>query len=127
MNKKTLISALALSAVMGTAVALPTTASAHEIVKEKRVTVIKKTQRHDEHRRGDVDRWYIERHREVISRWEPPRYGHRYHRKDRGHGHKYGHRERRIERHDYRPVQQYRVVPRHNDGVRVRIDYDFWL
>jgi len=125
MNKKTLISALTLSAVIGTGMALPATASAHEVIKEKRVKVIKTTER-----RGHVDRRYVERHREVVSRWAPPRYGHHKHHHNRGHGHKFGHRKHRYEHREYReyrPVERHRDYRRHDDGVRVRIDYDFWL
>ena len=124
MNMKTLISSLALTTLLGTAIALPATASAHEVVKEKRVTVIKKTERQDVRRHGDVDRWYVERHREVTRSWEPSRYSYR---NERGYGHKYGHRNERHDYRDYRPVEHHRDYDRHNDGVRVRIDYDFWL
>ncbi|MCW9089574.1 MAG: hypothetical protein OQK54_08605 [Gammaproteobacteria bacterium] len=124
MKKRNLITTLALTAVMGTAMALPATASAHEVIKEKRVKVIKTSDRHH----GDVDRWYVERHREV-TRWAPPRHGHK-HRKHRGHdrGHHYGHRKQRHEYREYRRVEHEPVYrQRDRDGMRVRIDYDFWL
>ena len=144
MSKKTLISAFAISAVMG-AIALPSNVSAHEVmVKEERVKVIKTTRRH-----GDADHSYLERHRKGNSRWNYRRdhkkrgYGHKHgqrkHRYERrryrtvkqhrgfGHNHKNNHRRHHYEeRRDHRPVKQYRDY-RRDDGIRVHIDYDFRL
>lgn len=127
MKKSNVISALALSAILGTALALPATVSAHEVVKEKRVKVIKTHERRDHHR-GDMDHWYVERHHEVSSRWAPPRRGHkhRHHHKRHGHGPHHQRHERRGYR-DYRPVERHDHRRHDNDSVRVRIDYDLWL
>lgn len=139
MKKKTWISTvLAISAVMGTALALPNTASAREVITEKRVKVIRTIEHDGARRHGDVDRRYLERHRKVSRRFAEPRYP-----RHRGRGHKFGHYKHHHKHHgkhrhehrryydDYREVRRYEPRyehRRHDDsGVRVRIDYDFVL
>lgn len=119
MKKKSVISALTLAAMMGAALALPATAAAHGMEK-KRVKIVE-----TEYRGGDSHHRRGERHR----------VDHRHH--GRGHGHRHGHRGhkhrhvRREHRHKYyEPREVKRERPTHHrrdDGVRVRIDYDFWL
>ncbi|HEY9147537.1 MAG TPA: hypothetical protein VIQ22_00895 [Gammaproteobacteria bacterium] len=132
MNKKRLFSALALSALLGTALAMPASASAHEGVVKKTVTVV-----HGGEYRGDRHRGKVERYQPVSRGWSTQNHGHS-HPKYRGKGHKYGHRKHRYERHehygrhehrghrDHYPVRQ----PRHerrDSGVRVHIGYDLVL
>lgn len=127
MKMKTLISALSLMTVLGATLALPTTASAHEVVREKRVVVVKPGDRH-------VDRWYVERHREARNEWKPSK-GHKF-KKYNKHDHypKVRH-ERRVIR-EVRPVVEHRRVIRetrpvehrsYDDGLRIHIGYDIKL
>lgn len=124
MNSKTLITALTLTTVMGATLALPTTASAHEVVHEKRVIILKPSVHHE--RRAEPERWYLQRHREANSAWAPPRYGHKHHRQEK-HAHRHGYRQERVEYREYRPVAQHHEVRRHDDTLRIRIGYDIVL
>jgi len=122
MKSKTLITSLALTTLMGATLAMPTTASAHEVVRE----VIIKPSAHAE-RYAQPDRWYLERHREARSAWAPPRYGHKHHHKEK-YAKKNGRRYERVEYRDYRPVIEQRVIRHYDDGgLRIRIGYDFTL
>lgn len=137
MKKQITISSLTpgivLAAVLGGALAMPTAASAGEVVREKTVKIIKTTERRDTRRDG-VDNWYVDRHREARrqARYEQPQ--------QRGKGHKYGHHKNREvyrEVHVYKPVEQRRVYDRRdryeshdhrdNNGIRISIGYDFVL
>jgi len=125
MNNKTLISALTLTTVMGATLALPTTASAHEVVHEKRVVILQPSVRHEHERRAQPERWYLERHREASSAWAPPR--HRYPHEEK-HAHRHDHRQERVEYREYRPVAQPRDYRSHDhDALRIRIGYDILL
>lgn len=137
MNKKTLFTSLALATVLGASMTLPTTASAHEVVRETTVKVIRDVDHHDRYRRHDnVDRWYVERHREAKSRWAPHDYHDKHHKKhwkkhwkkhSKKHRHDHDRYERRVKREyrEYRPVEQQRVYRRHdNDSLRISIGYD---
>lgn len=136
MNKKRLFSALALSALLGTALAMPASASAHEGTVKKSVTVFKSGEHHSDRHRGKNERY------QPVSRgWSAPNHGHSHkynHHKSRGKGHKYGHRKHRYERYerhghrshrrhrDHYPVRQPRYE-RRDSGVRVHIGYDLVL
>ena len=119
MNTKRILSALALSAVIAVPLALPSTAFAREVVREKRVTVI------SSHDHGDRR---FER-REVVRRWAPPRRHFRHEYRGRGYGHDDDRPRARYERREYReyrPVEQRRDYRHHDrDGLRVIIGYDF--
>ncbi|SCZ65622.1 hypothetical protein [Thiohalomonas denitrificans] len=141
MKKRTWISTLALGVILGTTLALPATASAHEFGNERPAKVFKIAGRH-----GDLDRGHWER-RKVTSHHnskhrskhnkrdyrDQHRHGHnrrdyRPVKRHRGYGHKRGHHKQRHDRRGYRPVRQHRDHHRHReDGVRVHIDYDFRL
>lgn len=123
MKKPTLISALAIATLATAGLALPATASASPNKHEETRVVRHDHQRdHNVRRVHDVDRRYIESHRDYRShgqtRWAPSRHHH-----DRGHH--YGHQRKHSHRYDYRPVERYRH--RHDDDLRVRIFYDFHL
>jgi len=131
MNKKTLISALSLMTVLGATLILPTTASAHEVVREKRIVVVKPEARH-------VDRWYVDRHREARADWQPPRYGHKfkkYHKYDKHDHYPKVRHERRVIREYHQVVEQRRVIHEtrpvehrsYDDGLRIHIGYDINL
>ena len=121
MKKPTLISALAIVTVTTASLAIPATVSASSFKREEVKKVHGDHQRDHHDRRGhDVDRRYIERHREYrhpgYSRWAPSR-------DYRDRGHHYGHHDKY--RYDYRPVERYRH--HHDDDVRLRIFYDLHL
>lgn len=122
MKSKTLITSLALTTLMGATLALPTTASAHEVVRE----VIIKPSAHAK-RYAQPDRWYLERHREARSAWAAPRYGYKHQHKEKYAKH-HARRYERIEYREYRPVVEQRVIRHRDDGaLRIRIGYDFTL
>lgn len=139
------IFALPVLALIGSGMVLPATASAHEVLKEVRERVVRTTNHHGEtkirrhevkrsHRADKHDRRRHQEHhdRPRFGHTQHPRhdhgrkYGHR-HRHDRAEHRRYGYRPHRHERHIHRPVTQQRDRRHRNDGVRVRIDYDFWL
>jgi hypothetical protein len=129
MNTKTLLSVLTLTTVLGASLALPTTVSAHEVVREKRVEVIRDIT-HRDHHRGDAGRWYAQRHREATGHWAPPRHRRKHckHRNKHGHRHHRPHAryERRYEQRIPRPVVRHR--DHHDrDALRIRIGYDVVL
>ena len=123
MKSKILVSTIALATMLGAGLVLPNVASAHEVVHEKHVRVIRDADHHNHHY-GDRDRWYVERHHEVRSRWAPPGHQHKHHKK---HGKKHDHEPVRYERRVYRevqPVERHREYRRHSsDGLRIHIGY----
>ncbi len=136
MNSKRLFSIITLATVLSTGLVLPTAASAHEVVREKHVKVIRDVDHRDrhQHRHSDKDHWYVQRHRKVKSRWAP--HGH-HHKHNKKHCKKCGHSHTRHESHvrreyreyrDYRPAEYHREYPsRSNDSLRIRIGYDIVL
>lgn len=126
MKKKSMISALTLAAFMGAVLTLPATASAHGVEK-KRVKIIETT----EYRGGDDHHRHGKRHHRVDhdrhGRGHHRRHAHRKHHGHRGHEHRHVRREHRHEYYEPRQVRREPERRHRDDGIRVRIDYDFWL
>ncbi|MGM0594270.1 MAG: hypothetical protein ACQETD_07015 [Pseudomonadota bacterium] len=131
MKALTHLPALALAALFSTALALPATAAAHGTVSERHITVYKTESRHHKHH-GKRRHGESAHQRRSTSRWAPPRRGHgpRHHSRQRHQSPP--HTKRGPHHGDYRGHQPQKQRPiyrsRHrDDGIRVRIDYDFRL
>lgn len=115
--KKITATVLTIASLMGAALALPATASAHGLMTERTVKIIK-TDRYDGgHQRSR------EHHHKGHAHGHRPH--HKKHRQQRWYGHVHQKREYRHIEPAPRPVERHR--DRRDDGVRVHIDYDFRL
>lgn len=119
MKKITAVSALTLATLIGAALAVPATASAHGIVTERTVKVFETDRHHGGHKRH----W---KHHRRAGRHHGHRHHGRHHRDRREYV--YVEREYRRAERAPRPVERHRDYRTHrDDGIKVHIDYDFRL